>query len=162
MAEEVTLYEKYGGFEFWHDCIYGLYLDMFDHPEISYHFLGVDMEWLSRRQAEFLVSHIGGPNLYDGPPIAVVHRHMGVTPFQFNEIAKAFADVFRSKGVEEPDVEEIMGWISSFKGGVVTEKTSRIDQIMIPIYRFFSKNFAKYLGKKNSWIRSGKIFNKVK
>lgn len=160
MTNKPTLYEKYGGFEFWHECIYGLYLDMFDHPEISYHFLGVDMEWLSRRQAEYLVSHIGGPDLYDGPPISVVHKHMGITPFQFDEIAKSFADVFKKKGVEEKDVIEIMGWISSFKSGVVTEKTSTIDQIMIPVYRFISKNFSKYLGKKNSWIRSGKLFNK--
>lgn len=162
MSNEVTLYEKYGGFEFWHECIYGLYLDMFDHPEISFHFLGVDMEWLSRRQAEFLVGHIGGPQLYDGPPIAKVHKYMGVTSFQFDEIAKSFADVFLKKGVSEDDVKEIMTWIASFKSDVVTEKTSLIDQMMIPIYRFMAKNLIGVFGKKNSWVRSGKIFNKAK
>ena len=49
----MTIYEKYSGYEFFHNYIYGLYLDMFDHPEISIKFVGVDIERLSKHQTQF-------------------------------------------------------------------------------------------------------------
>lgn len=50
----MTIYEKHGGFDFFHKIIYELYLEFFDHLEISFHFFGVDLLTLSHRQAEFL------------------------------------------------------------------------------------------------------------
>lgn len=145
----MTIYDKYGGFDFFHDCIYGLYLDMFDHPEIAYHFLGVDLERLSRLQAQFLVRAIGGPDLYEGGKIASVHRHMGITPFEFNEIAQAFRGVFLSKGVSEQDTDVIMKFVASFQGQVVTAETSLIDRVMRPFYRFVRKYLRPFFSKKN-------------
>ena len=157
----MTIYEKYGGFEFWHDCIWSLYLDMFDHPEIGHHFLGVNMERLSRRQAEFLVSHIGGPPMYKGPSIKTIHRAMEISDFQFEEIGKSFAGVFRAKGVSEEDVQEIMAFIVSFKNDIVETQLAPIDRIMIPIYKFAFKNLKFLFGgrgvKGSSWLRSGKL-----
>lgn len=151
-----TIYEKYGGHDFFKDCIYSLYLDMFDHPEISYHFFGVDIEELATHQTHYLIRAIGGPDLYKGRPIVEVHKELDITPFQFNEIAKSFRQVFLDKGVAPHDVNLIMDFISGHERSIVTEKTSRIDKIMRPIYRFFRKYLRKFLSKKNSWVRSGK------
>lgn len=156
MNSPVSIYEKYGGETFFHECIYALYLDMFDHPEISYHFLGVDIEKLSLHQTYYLIAHIGGPNLYQGGPIQAVHKHMGITLFQFKEIAEAFRDVFLSKGVSREDTETIMTFVSSHQSQIVTRRTGPIDEIMIPFYRFIRRNFRRILGKDNSWVRSGK------
>lgn len=160
----MTIYDKYGGFEFWHDCVWHLYLDMGDHPEIGHHFLGVNLERLSRKQAEFLVSHIGGPDLYKGPPISVVHKAMDISEFQFEAIAESFTRVFRKKGVEEQDVVSIMSFIASFKKDIVETELAPIDRVMIPIYRFAFKNLKFLLGNKamksSSWLRSGKLSNK--
>lgn len=153
----MTIYEKYGGYDFWHECIYGLYLDMFDHPEIAFHFLGVDLEWLSRQQTNYLIRAIGGPDLYDGGEVQAVHAHMGITKFQYAEIAKAFRQVFLKKGVSEADTDFIMNFVASHATQIVTRKTSLMDQIMRPIYRFVRKFFGWCLSKKNSWIRSSKI-----
>lgn len=154
---QINLYDKYGGYDFYHGCIYGLYLDMFDHPEIAYHFVGVDIERLSHLQCQYLTSAIGGPDIYEGADVKFVHQQMDITPFQFSEIALAFRNVFIEKGITPEDADIIMQFISSHEKTIVTAKTSWIDRIMRPIYRFFKKKFAKYLSKKNSWIRSGKI-----
>ena len=153
----MTIYDKYGGYDFWHECIYGLYLDMFDHPEIAFHFLGVDLEWLSRQQTNYLIRAIGGPDLYDGGNVKDVHAHMGITKFQYTEIAKAFRQVFLDKGVSVADTDFIMDFVASHATQIVTRKTSLTDQIMRPIYRFVRKVLGWCLSKKNSWIRSGKI-----
>jgi hemoglobin len=81
MEQPNSIYAKYGGYDFFHKCIYDLYLDMFDHPEISYHFVGVDIERLSKFQALFLTRAIGGPDVYKGGIIKDVHGHMGITPY---------------------------------------------------------------------------------
>ena len=153
----MTIYEKYGGYDFFHECIYGLYLDMFDHPEIAFHFLGVDLERLSRQQTNYLIRAIGGPDLYDGGTVKDVHAHMGITKFQYAEIAKAFRQVFLDKGVSPEDTDFIMNFVASHATQIVTRKTSLIDQIMRPIYRIFRKVFGGALSKKNSRNRSSKI-----
>jgi hemoglobin len=133
------IYEKYGGYDFFHGCIYGLYIEMFDHPEISYHFIGVDIEWLSRAQTNFLVRAIGGPDQYQGQTLDIVHKHMKITPFQFREIAKAFRKVFIDKGVSQTDADMILEFVKSYQGQIVTAKTSLWDEVMRPIYRWWAK-----------------------
>lgn len=153
----MTIYQKYGGYDFFHQCIYLLYLDMFDHPEIAYHFLGVDIEKLAIQQTNYLIRAIGGPDLYQGGPVKEVHRHMGVTKFQFHKIAQSFRQVFLDKGVSPEDTLVIMTFVAGHEADIVTRKTSLIDQIMRPIYRFIRKYFGRFLSKNNSWIRSSRI-----
>jgi len=136
-----TIFEKYGGHDFFKDCIYSLYLDMFDHPEISYHFIGVDIHVLSQNQTAYLIRAIGGPDLYIGRPLPEVHKNLDITTYQFKEIAKAFRQVFIDKGVSKEDAEVIMKFVSGHEKAIVTRKSSWIDRVMKPIYRFFKKFF---------------------
>ena len=87
---KITIYEKYGGFDFFHKTIYELYLELFDHIEISYHFLGVDMQRLSRMQAQFLCEAIGGPPMYKGGDVVAVHKHLRVTEYEYDIVTKRF------------------------------------------------------------------------
>lgn len=134
-----SIYDKYGGEDFFHDCIYALYLDMFDHPEISYHFVGVNIETLSRHQTQYLIRAIGGPDEYQGRPLVQVHKHLGVTKFQFKEIAKAFRQVFIDKGVSAEDADFIMKFVAGHEKAIVTRRWAWIDRIMRPFYRFWKK-----------------------
>lgn len=152
-----TIYEKYGGYDFFHDSIYALYLDMFDHPEISYHFIGVDITRLSRLQTQYLIRAIGGPDMYEGKPVVDVHKHMEITPFQFQEIARSFQQVFLNKGVSIEDTKIIMKFVSGHEKQIVTARTNFMDRIMRPIYKFIHKVFGRFLSKHNSWSRSGKL-----
>ena len=138
-----SIYDKYGGYNFFHGCIYALYLDMFDHPEISYHFIGVDIERLSHLQTQYLTRAIGGPDIYQGIDVKAAHKNLDITPFQFNEIANAFRSVFLKKGVSLEDVEVIMTFVGGHDKDIITDKTSLIDQVMRFIYRLIKKLFAK-------------------
>lgn len=151
-----SIYEKYGGYPFFHDCIYALYLDMFDHPEIAYHFIGVDIAKLSHLQAQYLTRAIGGPNYYDGRDVKALHADMKITPFQFGEIAQAFRGIFLKRGVSPADVEIIMHFILKHKKVIVTAESSPMDKVMRPVYGFARKYLAKYLPKDSSWLRKPK------
>lgn len=138
-VQALSIYDKYGGYEFFHSCIYDLYLSMCEHPEISYHFVGVDIEKLSHLQTQFLVRAIGGPDLYQGRPIVDVHRHMKVSLFEFKEIAIAFRNVFLKNGVSVEDTDFIMSFVGSHQKEIVTVRSNFMDRIMRPMYRWFKK-----------------------
>jgi len=158
----MTIYEKYGGFDFFHKCVYGLYLDMFDHPEIAYHFIGVDLVHLSKLQTQFLVRAIGGPDTYQGGDIKLVHRSMQISTFEFTEIANAFRGVFLKAGVEKADVDVIMNFIASHEGDIVTAKTNFMVRIMRPIYKFCWRYLRFLFSKDSSWLRVGRNLVKGK
>lgn len=132
---KITIYEKYGGFDFFHKIIYELYLELFDHLEISYHFFGVDIHRLSMRQAEYLCEAIGGPKMYKGGEITAVHKYLKVTDYEFETVAKRFAEIFESNGLHEDEVRFIMNFIKSKKNMIVTTKNTPMDRVMRFIYK---------------------------
>lgn len=137
--EKITIYEKYGGFKFFHKIIYDLYLELFDHLKISYHFLGVDIERLSLRQTEYLCEAIGGPKMYKGKEIAFVHKYLRVTEYEFETVAKRFALIFINNGLDEKEVKFIMNFINSKKSLIVTTKNTPIDRLMQYFYKRIKK-----------------------
>ncbi len=143
---KITIYEKNGGFEFFHKIIYELYLELFDHLEISYHFFGVDMLTLSQRQAEFLCEAIGGPPMYKGGNIAIVHKRMRITEYEFDTVAKRFGEIFKRNGLTDDEVDYIMDFVRSKKSVIVTAKNTPMDRIMRFIYKRI-KGISKFIKK---------------
>ncbi|MFT6632670.1 MAG: hemoglobin [Bacteriovoracaceae bacterium] len=135
----MNLYDKYGGFEAYHKIIYKLYLDLFDHPEVAYHFIGVNIETLSKHQAQFLCRALGGNVKYEGRSMKDVHLGMNISEFQFKEVAQSFSEIFLRSGFEENDVAFIMRFIGRYEKVIVSCKFSMIDRIMIPIYHIFDR-----------------------
>lgn len=143
---KMTIYEKYGGFEFFHKIIYELYLELFDHLEISYHFFGVDMMTLSQRQAEFLCEAIGGPKIYKGGDISIVHKRMRISEYEFDTVAKRFGEIFKRNGLTDDEVDFIMDFVRSKKPNIVTAKNTTMDRVMRFLYKRI-KNLKKTLKK---------------
>ena len=147
--KELSIYEKYGGFEFFHKIIYELYLELFDHPEIAFHFVGVDIFQLSKLQTQYLSEAIGGPKMYEGRPIKPVHSGMGITPYQMEVVEKRFGEIFVNAGLTKEEVEFIMTFVASKRHDIVTRKSSWIDKVMKPWYKFIygmRKKWRKLVG----------------
>lgn len=138
---KITIYEKYGGFDFFHKIIYELYLELFDRIEISHHFIGVDMIRLSRMQAQYLCEAIGGPPMYQGGNIMAVHKDLKVTEYEFDVVAKRFAEIFKSNGLEEDEIKFIMRFIGSKKSVIVTAKNTLIDRIV----KYLTKRIKRFM-----------------
>lgn len=144
---KITIYEKYGGFDFFHNTIYQLYIELFDHIEISYHFFGVDLRKLSMLQAQFLCEAIGGPPMYKGGNVQIVHKHMKVTEYEFETVVDRFQEIFERNGLDKDEVKFIVTFIRSNKDMIVTSKNSWIDRIARYFYKriFRFKKFIKQL-----------------
>lgn len=137
---KISIYEKYGGFDFFHNIIYQLYIELFDHIEISYHFFGVNLQKLSLLQAQFLCEAIGGPKMYKGGNIQAVHKYMKVTEYEFETVVKRFEEIFEKNGLDKDEVKFIGTFIRSNKAHIVTSKNTWIDRIA----RYFYKRITKF------------------
>lgn len=135
----MNIYDKYGGYDFFHKIIYELYLELFDHLEVSYHFIGVDIERLSNLQAQYLCEAIGGPPMYKGRDITKVHKYLRVTDYEFETVAKRFSEIFKSNGLTNDEIEFIMAFIKSKQTCVVTAKNTLIDRVMRFLYKRLKK-----------------------
>lgn len=149
---KITIYEKYGGFDFFHNIIYQLYIELFDHLEISYHFFGVDLQKLSLLQAQFLCEAIGGPKMYQGGNIQVVHKHMKITDYEYETVVNRFEEIFERNGLDKNEVKFIGAFIRSNKNQIVTSKNTWIDRIARYFYKriFRFKQFMKNVTKRLS------------
>lgn len=148
----MNLYQKLGKEEGWYDILYHLYCELIDHPEIAHHFLGVDIEKLSQKQTQYLCSAFGSPKPYTGRDLKIVHKDMGITPFQFKVVVDQIEYILKMKGVDSADSKVIVRVFKAHRGIVVTAKRSIYDQILIPWYRFVYKveSYFKKLAFKQS------------
>jgi hemoglobin len=143
-----SIYNKYGGWNFFKRIIFELYIELVDRPEISHHFIGVDIDKLSTLQTQFLCQAIGGPQKYSGKSLANVHRFLGISEFQFSIVADRFAQIFRDNGLNSEEVKTIMDFVLSHRQEIVTQKMARIDRVMRSVYGVVNYICRLFRGKK--------------
>ena len=131
----MNLYEKLGKEEGWYEVLYQLYCELIDHPEIAHHFIGVDIERLSQLQTQYLCMVFGSPKPFLGRNLKTVHKHLGITPFQFKVVVDRIEKILKNKGVERADINQVVKVFKAHRGVIVTQKRSWIDQLLIPWYR---------------------------
>lgn len=142
----MNLYEKLGKEEGWYNVLYQLYCELVDHPEIAQHFIGVDIERLSQLQTQYLCRIFGSPHPYQGRDLKMVHSTMGITPFQFKVVVDHIEKILKKNNVERADINQVVRKFKAHRAVVVTKKSSWIDQILIPWYRFLAKLNAFSIG----------------
>lgn len=98
-------------------------------------------------QAQFLCQAIGGPPMYKGGNIQIVHKHMKVTEYEFETVVDRFQEIFERNGLDKDEVKFIVTFIRSNRDMIVTSKNSWIDRIVRYFYKriFKFKKFIKQL-----------------
>ncbi len=114
--------------------IVDLYEELCDHPEIAYHFIGVDIERLIKLQTQFVSKALGYDIDYTGRPLYRAHHHLDITEFQYQEVDKIFANLFLKHGFSTQDSKKIKDCLIQVRPKIVTSKWSFIDQLVRPIY----------------------------
>lgn len=132
----MNLYEKLGKEEGWYDIIFQLYCELVDHPEIAHHFIGVNIEVLSKLQTQYLCMAFGSPHPFMGKNLKDVHKPLGITPFQFKVVVDRVEKILKDRGVERADINTVIKVFKAHRGVVVTKRSSWIDHIMMPYYRW--------------------------
>ena len=116
----MTLFEKYGGFGTVNGIVRNFYRDVLDSPSLNTYFHGIDMETLIDHQTKFLSHAMGGPATYAGRTLKNAHKHLKITTQSFNEVAEILQEALEDAGMEEQDIEAVMGIVASTVKDIVT------------------------------------------
>ena len=115
----MSLFEKYGGFETISKVVSELYDELERDVVTAPYFAGSDIRGLMDHQVKFLSQVLGGPQQYTGKAMSAAHTGLRITEEAFNKVAQTAQDVLEDNGVEDEDVSHIIGLLASLKNDVV-------------------------------------------
>jgi hemoglobin len=121
MTTEQSIYDRIGGTPAITVVVSDFYKRVLADDALEGKFEGIDLERLEKRQVEFFAAALGGPDLYTGPSMKDVHRHLGITAEQFGLVVGHLTDALLAAGVPRATADEIIGAIAGLSDDIVTE-----------------------------------------
>lgn len=115
-----SLYDKYGGFSTVGQIVHNFYEKIMDEESLEAYFWDIDMTRLMRHQVDFLCMVLGGPANYTGRSLKDAHAHLNITEEHFNTVAGLLEEALEEGGMEDDDIEAVIGIVASTKDDIVT------------------------------------------
>ena len=97
----VSDYDAIGGGPAVSAVVNDFYERVLGDPRLAPYFEGIDMPQLKRHQVLLVTQVLGGPNNYDGRPLADAHAGLGVDHDDFAAVAGHLTGAMRDAGVPE-------------------------------------------------------------
>ena len=116
-----TLFERVGGENATGDLINEFYDRVLADPELKPFFKNTSLQKLRRMQQEFFGAALSGPITYTGRPLGHVHHGRGITKHHFTLFVGHMIDTLQGHGIDDQDVQEIIGRISTYADEITGE-----------------------------------------
>lgn len=100
-----TMFEKYGGFATFRKVVSSFYDNILDSSILQKHFININIERLIDHQTKFVIFIAGGPGSVSDENLARVHKNMGITQEEMDEMSAIFRDNLEDHDFEDDDVE---------------------------------------------------------
>jgi hemoglobin len=114
LDKQQTLYERVGGEQTISDLIHEFYDRVLADLELKPFFEKTSMDKLRRMQREFFSAALDGPITYTGRPLGYVHHGRGITKHHFALYVGHLIDTLRDHGINDQDVQDIIGRINTY------------------------------------------------
>jgi len=119
--KQQTLFERVGGEKTIRELIHEFYDRVVADPELKPFFKNTSMDKLRRMQHEFFSAALDGPITYTGRPLSHVHHGRGITKHHFALYVTHLIDTLRDHGINEQDVNDLIGRINTYANEITGE-----------------------------------------
>lgn len=119
-----TIYEKYGGFSAISRVVMTFYEMALESDQIGDYFADVDMARLIDHQTKFISSLLGGPASFSDERLEAVHRALGITHEDFDEMEALLKEALEQHGFYETDVRATLTAIEAKRNIIVTRNAA--------------------------------------
>ena len=120
----ITLFERIGGEQMIAEVIDEFYDRVLADPDLKPFFRNTSMDKLRRMQREFFSAALDGPITYTGKPLSHVHHGRGITKHHFTLYVNHLLDTLRYRGINDQDVTDIIGRISTYANEITGDISS--------------------------------------
>ena len=117
----MTLFDKYGGRDFWVDAVDIFYARLLQEPTLSKYFEHQDVNRVKALNCFLLESTLGFTNEHFSVGVRKAHKHLKVPRKDFYAYLNMLAQVCREKGVSDEDLEEISGVLCMFEPDIIKD-----------------------------------------
>ena len=114
-----TLYERLGGQPAIVAVVDDFVARVAADKRINRYFRHADIPRLKQGLVDQICQATGGPCVYQGPPMRVVHHRMHVTERAFNELVEDLVATLTKFNVPQPEQQELLGILGPLKGDIV-------------------------------------------
>lgn len=118
-SEKKTIYEQLGGAAAIDTAVDKFYDKVLSDPVVKDFFKNTNMTFQRRHQKNFITFVTGGPNIYKGKNLRVIHKKMGLQDIHFDHIKQHLGDTLLELGIEKHLVDKVMELIESLRPEVL-------------------------------------------
>jgi len=117
--KKASLYERLGGEGAINAVVDGMYVGIFNDPELTDFFEKTDKAKQIAMQKEFLKAAFGGPKPYTGKDMRAAHMGRSITEKEFNLVAGHVVQSMKNLNVPPNLVSEVVGQLVALKEDVL-------------------------------------------
>jgi hemoglobin len=117
-----TLYERHGGFVTVRKVVSDFYDRILDSDVLARHFQHTDMRVLVDHQTRFVSFLLGGPASYSDEHLERVHRRLGITLPEFDEMVLTMCETLEDHGFTGTEVASVESELRRREGIIVTAR----------------------------------------
>ena len=111
----MTLFDKYGGRDFWVDVVDIFYARLLEDEALSSYFANHDVTRVKAMNGFLLESTLGFTNPHFSVGVRTAHKRLKVAQKDFHRYVEMLCEVCREKGVSEDDIQEITSLLVAFE-----------------------------------------------
>ncbi|MEZ5075966.1 MAG: group 1 truncated hemoglobin [Solirubrobacterales bacterium] len=118
----LTIYERAGGFSAVRKVVSDFYDKVLESALVSHHFEGVDMRRLIDHQTRFIAFLMGGPASYTEEHIEHLHRRLGISLAEFDEVVELLEETLEDHGFAAEDIAKVCQELRKRESIIVTAR----------------------------------------
>jgi hemoglobin len=117
----MTLYERLGGAPAIQAVVDGMYMKIFNDPELSDFFRKTDKDHQKQMQAHFLTFATGGSADYHGKNMKDAHKGRGIHNKEFDLVCFHVVNTMKELGVSEELINETASLLLPLRGDTIED-----------------------------------------
>lgn len=117
-----TLYERLGGAPAIHAVVEGMYVGIFNDPDLADFFRKTDKEHQKQMQEKFLTYATGGSPSWEGKSMKDAHQGRGITGKDFDKVAGYVVGAMKDLSVPEELINEVVALLLPLKPDCIDEE----------------------------------------
>ena len=119
MKAKLSLFDQIGGSPAIEAAVKEFYKRILADEELAPFFEGVNMARHIHKVRAFLVTALGGPEIYRGPDMKQAHAHLAISEKTFGQVAQHLVETLAALDVPQSIIEDVVETISPLSTQIV-------------------------------------------
>jgi hemoglobin len=122
--EPTSIYERIGGAEGIDGLVDEFYESIMSDEVLKPYFKHASTGKIINMQKQFFAAATGGPLIYAGKPLKEVHKHMGISRYEFDRYVGHLVKTLETRGINGEDSREVVAMINIYADDITNDTQS--------------------------------------